>query len=133
MTNVVGDTSVIVVAISSWHPSHLQAAKRMRGIASAISHTLAEAYSSLTRMPANQRTSEPDVITYFFDQFTHEISIPPYLNSLEELAQCGISGGAIYDGLIALAARNAGVKLLTLDQRAVDTYEAVGVLYELLN
>ena len=61
----------------------------MRGMASAISHTLAEAYSSLTRMPAIQRTSEPDVIAYFFDQFTHEISIPPYLNSLEELAHPG--------------------------------------------
>jgi predicted nucleic acid-binding protein len=133
VTNVVGDTSVIVAAISSWHPSHLQAAERMKGIASAISHILAEAYSSVTRMPAFQRRSHVEVIQYFFEQFTSEVSIPPYLPSLNELVERGITGGAIYDGLIAMAARNAGLKLLTLDQRAARTYEAVGDEYELLN
>ena len=44
-----------------------------------------------------------------------------------------MAGGATYDGLIALTARNQGLKLISLDRRAVPTYEAVGVEYEILN
>lgn len=133
MTNVVGDTSIIIAAVSSWHPAHKQAAVSLKDVRVAISHTLAEAYSSLTRMPPSQRVLPSKTLDFFIEQFTTEIPVPPYLPALNELAQLEITGGATYDGLIALAARRAGLKLLTLDQRAARTYEAVGVEYEILN
>lgn len=84
-------------------------------------------------MPPSQRVLPSKTLDFFIEQFTTEIPVPPYLPALNELAQLEITGGATYDGLIALAARRAGLKLLTLDQRAARTYEAVGVEYEILN
>ncbi|MCM3920370.1 hypothetical protein ND748_01540 [Frankia sp. AiPs1] len=43
------------------------------------------------------------------------------------LSQLGIAGGAVYDGLVALAAKAHGLALATRDARARGTYEAVGV------
>ncbi len=84
-------------------------------------------------MPIDQRLHPSKALHFFTKQFTTEIPIPPYLHALNELVTLEIVGGAIYDGLIALAARDAEKKLLTLDRRAVPTYEAVGVEYEILN
>ena len=46
------------------------------------------------------------------------------LGRLEEL---GVSGGATYDGLIAMTAAAEGATLVTLDKRALATYARVGV------
>jgi predicted nucleic acid-binding protein len=43
------------------------------------------------------------------------------------LSRIGIAGGAVYDGLVALAAKEHGVPLATRDARARETYDAVGV------
>jgi len=43
------------------------------------------------------------------------------------LSRIGIAGGAVYDGLVALAAREHGMSLATRDARARGTYDAVGV------
>jgi len=43
------------------------------------------------------------------------------------LSRLGIAGGAVYDGLVALAAQEHGAALATRDNRARGTYEAVGV------
>ena len=53
-------------------------------------------------------------------------------NAHRELARRGIAGGAVYDGLVALAAREHGKLLATRDARARSTYEALGVAVELL-
>ena len=45
----------------------------------------------------------------------------------------GLTGGAIYDALIALTASDAGAVLLTRDTRASITYEAMKVRYELVS
>ena len=39
----------------------------------------------------------------------------------------GIAGGAVYDALVALAAKERGAALATRDARARNTYDAVGV------
>jgi predicted nucleic acid-binding protein len=44
-----------------------------------------------------------------------------------------LSGGAIYDALIAETAKRARATLFTRDKRAVATYEKIGVLFELLS
>ena len=43
------------------------------------------------------------------------------------LSRIGIAGGAAYDGLVALTAKEHGVPLATRDARARGTYDAVGV------
>lgn len=43
------------------------------------------------------------------------------------LSRLGIAGGAVYDGLVALAAMEHGVALATTDARARGTYDALGV------
>lgn len=45
----------------------------------------------------------------------------------ETLSELGISGGAVYDALVALAALEHGAELATRDERARGTYEALGV------
>ena len=49
------------------------------------------------------------------------------------LSQKGIGGGAVYDTLIGLMAKQAGGTLLTRDSRARETYLAVGVEHEVLS
>ncbi len=44
-----------------------------------------------------------------------------------ELLRVGIAGGAVYDALVALAAKEHGAPLATRDARARGTYDAVGV------
>jgi predicted nucleic acid-binding protein len=43
------------------------------------------------------------------------------------LSGLGVAGGAVYDGLVALAAKEHGLALATRDARARGTYDAVGV------
>jgi hypothetical protein len=48
------------------------------------------------------------------------------------MVNAGISGGAVYDGLIGLTAATAECRLLTRDGRASKTYERLGVDYHLV-
>jgi predicted nucleic acid-binding protein len=43
-----------------------------------------------------------------------------------------IAGGALYDAVVAATAREAGATLITLDRRAVPTYQLLGVGYRLV-
>jgi predicted nucleic acid-binding protein len=43
-----------------------------------------------------------------------------------------LTGGAAYDALIAATALRAGASLVSLDRRALATYQTVGVGFELL-
>ncbi|MEZ4595671.1 MAG: hypothetical protein R3C32_01885 [Chloroflexota bacterium] len=52
---------------------------------------------------------------------------PTGLDVVATLADRGVTGGAAYDGAIALAVKAAGRTLLTLDRRAQATYERLGV------
>jgi len=45
----------------------------------------------------------------------------------DTLSRLGIAGGAVYDALVALAAREHRAALATRDARARGTYDAVGV------
>lgn len=98
-----------------------------------IAHTMAEAFSSLTRRPDPHPAPR---VTRYLGQFLEKppVSLPPgsYFKALEDLADADILGGAIYDGLIAATAKHAGLRLLSLDRRAVRTYETLGVDYEIL-
>lgn len=51
---------------------------------------------------------------------------------VQELLGLGVSGGAVYDALIALTAAEHGAELLTRDRRAEETYRRCGAKYRLL-
>lgn len=51
---------------------------------------------------------------------------------LSRLASARVSGGATYDGLVALEAAEHDHELLTLDERAVEAYIRLGVRFRLL-
>ena len=94
---------------------------------------MAEAFSVLTRQANSHPTA--DVLRYLDQFLEHQpVGLTPasYTKVLKALADGGISGGAIYDGLIAAAAKQSGLRLLSLDRRAARTYATLGADYEIL-
>lgn len=131
------DTSVIVAAFASWHADHELARSTLADEPAPvpIGHALIETYSVLTRLPEPQR-AEPQHVTEFL--LRNFCVVPLVLDAIaqralpQRLAGLGISGGASYDGLIALTAHDNNAVLVTLDQRATATYARCGVEFELL-
>lgn len=83
----------------------------------------------LSRMPEPYRMT-PTVVMEALDR----ISTSPWLaldaasqhSCLRRAIAEGLSGGALYDALIAATARGHGAKLLSADRRAWAAYEAMG-------
>lgn len=92
-------------------------------------HALAETYSVLTRLPGDARVSPADAVALIDERFGENLVPGPGIatQAHRDLARLGISGGATYYGLVALAAREHDLVLATRDARARSTYEAVGV------
>lgn len=97
-------------------------------------HALVETYSVLTRLPGDARLSPADAVLLIDDNFVGQVvlSADGAATAHRDLARVGISGGATYDGLVALAAREHAAVLVTRDARARPTYEAVGVRVEVI-
>jgi predicted nucleic acid-binding protein len=123
---VLFDTSVLVAALEVSHPRHglclpwLQRAQA-REIDGCIStHTLAELYSVLTRLPVRPIISPAiaqQLITANLSGFeTIALVGEDYHHVIEQLVSLNLPGGGIYDGLIAQAAIKAQAdQLLTLN------------------
>jgi hypothetical protein len=60
------------------------------------------------------------------EHFTHR-------ELIDSSARVGLTGGAIYDALIAATVRHTGATLLTRDQRARTVYERMDVRYEIVD
>src|SRR5262249_32300452 len=74
-------------------------------------HSLAEVYSTLTRMPGKHRISAEQAML-FIGSIRERLSIvalngSDYVHALERSAARGIVGGAIYDGVLAHCAVKA--------------------------
>ncbi len=124
------DTSVAVARLMSAHAAHDVVRDRLRGHDLVLTqHSLAETYSVLTRLPGDARVSPPDAIRLIEAGFGHPVLLPASTarNVPAVLAAAGVAGGAVYDGLVALAARAASLPLATRDQRAAATYRALGI------
>jgi predicted nucleic acid-binding protein len=94
-----------------------------------------ESYSVLTRLPPPHRVAAGLVGEFLAATFREPaLTLPSrQQTSLVELAIGeGVTGGGIYDALVAATAKHAGATLLTRDHRAVPVYEVVGAAYELL-
>jgi predicted nucleic acid-binding protein len=129
------DTSVLVAAFARWHTDHRAAAAAVDRAGAIVDHVAVETFSVLTRLPPPRRVP-PHLVTTFLD--AHFPAAVPRLASisspdvLDLAVRGGISGGAIYDLVVALAAQRGGAVLVSLDHRAAKTYDAAGVEYELL-
>jgi predicted nucleic acid-binding protein len=121
------DTSIIVSGIVESHPMHskclpwLQRAKAGDVECVVVSHTLAETYAVLTTLPVKPRIS-PLVAQKLIDTNLEAMArivphtIADYRTTIERMAEIGLSGGTVYDALIAAVARRLPVdKLLTLN------------------
>lgn len=130
------DTSVVVPALVGWHEHHDACAAAATG-ARIPGHVLAESYSVLTRLPSPHRLDAAvarTLLAGWFDQGGVLAASARLQRSLvHACGDAGIEGGAVYDGLVGLTARDHGEILLTRDRRAVRTYERLGIEYELLD
>jgi predicted nucleic acid-binding protein len=100
-----------------------------------IAQVAVETYSVLTRLPPLQRVPASVAWTYLREAFVLPLLVlapTGYVALLDAAASEGIVGGAVYDALVAATAREARAELLTLDGRAVRTYQLLGVEYRLV-
>lgn len=128
------DSSLLIPAVVPWHAAHERADRALDQVNDLvmIGHVLLETYAWLTR---NRPRTPPLVAAGLL----RALPGPPLVLSpeghrrLADLAgSCGIMGGAMYDALIAATALEADARLLSRDERAARTYEAVGVRFELV-
>jgi predicted nucleic acid-binding protein len=121
------DTSVLVAAILTGHSSHsvclhllLEAqSQKIQGLVS--THTLAELYSALTRIP--QTKISPAVAQNLIRDNLQTFECVPltaedYTEAIDVMVQHQIPGGGIFDALIAQAALKSQADiLLTLNPK----------------
>lgn len=129
------DTSAAVPMVLADHEHHEATfealADRQLGLAG---HAAFESYSVLTRLPHPNRCSPATARHVLAKNFpgTRHPSPDATAELLAALPEAGIAGGAVYDALVALAAREHALPLVTRDRRAVETYHWVGATTELL-
>ncbi len=132
---IVADSSVVIAAFASWHDQHEPARRAVGAGVTVVAHSLLETYSVLTRLPEPHRIAAPNVVRYLERQFSERpLALDPaeQQGMVARMASAGISGGAVYDALIAFTVQAHGGTLLSLDTRAARTYARCGVRFELL-
>ncbi len=132
--NLALDTSIAVPILLKSHPEHKSLRSRvMRFRPCLTAHSLAETYSVLTRLPGDARL-RPEHASALIDAVFMPAVVLPSAVSIRIhalLRDAGISGGAVYDAIVALAAKHADLPLATRDLRAASTYAILGVRVEL--
>lgn len=93
-----------------------------------------ETFSVLTRLPTPARVSAAEASRLLEQSFpeTRFIGAEASAQLLRRFTELGIVGGAVYDGLVAATASAHGSLLVSCDRRAMTTYQAVGVRFEIL-
>jgi len=135
MTDVLLDTSVAVPLLLTSHVAH-DAVDAWLGdrTAALAGHALHETYAVLTRLPGDARLAPADAVRLLSQRFRPAalLDARSARSAPTVLAEAGVVGGATYDGLVALAARAAGLLLASRDRRAASTYRLLGVTAELV-
>jgi len=112
------DTSVLVPVFYRPHTHHQESMKLFlqadKQTACCGVHSLAELYSTVTRMP---RRINGDQAMVLVAEIRERLSIVAldvgeYVRALEKSAALGISGGSIYDALLAACAIKAGAETI---------------------
>lgn len=129
------DTSVVVAAFSRWHTGHEPARVALAGADALIEHVAIETFSVLTRLPAPRRVPPRlvhEFLTHHFPAAAVRLPNSPADRVIAVAREHAVTGGAVYDLVVALAAAARGATMLTLDRRAAGTYRAAGVNYRMV-
>ncbi len=124
------DTSAALALVPDRNPAHEQVLSLAHGRVLGLSgHAAFETYSVLTRMPGAARVSSARAADIIEQTFPGSVTLPAAAaaRAVRTFAEAGIAGGSVYDGLVALAAREAGIPLVTCDRRALGTYAPLRV------
>lgn len=135
MTDRLVDTSVAVPLVVADHDDHRRFTALVDGSTLGLAgHAAFETFSVLTRLPAPLRRDPTTVARVLTVGFPGSVLLPPdrSMALITEFAALGIAGGSVYDALVAAAAAEAGIPLLSADRRAVEIYRRLNVEYELL-
>lgn len=127
------DTSVAVAALDAAHAAHrpcLAAVRELRPVLAG--HAAFETFSVLTRMPGQLAVDGPTAAEIMSRVFPEVAWLSPEnaAQLLARLGPIGLFGGAVYDALVAEAARTHDRVLLTRDRRALATYTLLGVAHQ---
>ena len=114
------DTTVLVAASARNHPHYAQAfpalrrvaAERDRGFIS--THSIAEAYAALTRLPVQPRVHPAEAARIITDNLLPHFEAVPldrtdYMEALKAMTDGGWTGAKIYDALLLQCAAKCGV------------------------
>ena len=114
------DTSVLVAAFLADHTDHgasLDVFLRFKKHeACCAAHTLAELYSTVTRLPGKHRVSAENAML-FLAQTRERLTLvtlngAEYYGAIEEASAGGVTGSAIYDALLASCALKVKAEIL---------------------
>lgn len=117
------DTSVAVPYLMRGHETHQFVRQRLDGMHTVLTaHSLAETYSVLTRLPGDARVAPADAVRLIDANMGATVPLPDGVTADVHrlLARSGIAGGAVYDALVGLAAREESLQLMTRDARQVE-------------
>jgi predicted nucleic acid-binding protein len=129
------DSSIAIAAILADHAAHDRAEDALSESATTIAHVATETYSVLTRLPPPLRLDAADaaaIVEARLPSSRVTLDAEAHAAAPARLAAARISGGATYDGLIALTASDHDLELLSRDRRAARTYRALGIRFRLL-
>ena len=109
------DTSVLVPVFLGYHVHHkasLEIYERLQPKQACCgAHSMAEVYSTLTRMPPPHRLRSEQAMLFLADIRSRltlfALDAEEYFQAIEEFAAMGVTGGAIYDGLLTRCALKA--------------------------
>ena len=124
------DTSVAVPLLLATHGAHAAVDAWAAGRTLVLcGHAAAETYSVLTRLPAPIRVTAAMAHRVMAESFSGTVTMhqSTAADAVTILAGASIAGGAVYDGVVALAARDNAITLATRDARALATYTALGI------
>jgi predicted nucleic acid-binding protein len=129
------DTSIVLAALLADHEAHQAAAQALSACTMTIAHVALETYSVLTRLPPPHKVAPTTAATALQARLPAALltlDANSYATAPSRMATAGVSGGAAYDGLIALTALEHDLELVSRDTRAARTYRALGVHFRLL-
>ena len=109
------DTTVLLASANADHPHYEPSRALVLGLrprqGACAAHSLAELYSTLTRMPFPQRRNASEAMLFVADVQARvtPITLTPeeYFAAISEYSAMGVVSGAIYDALIARCALKA--------------------------
>lgn len=125
---VLFDTSVLVAATLKDHSHHLRALPWLKKAHSGdielfvCAHSLAEMYSTFTKVPTRPRLSPAQAWRLIQHNVelaqVVELSVSDYGSAIQKVAGMGLAGGVIYDALIVRAAeKSRSDHVLTFNER----------------